>query len=370
MKLRALETPEAGRLLEPFVELGPKTKRGKNRARPIWKARPEHGEKPPPSVASSGKVLADGRINTLRRIVRRVPEVLVKVTGSNVDAGGARAHMNYLRRKDGVQLEDEMGRSVEPTAQAMNDLVEEWDLDALSDEWDEEAAKASGRKRPANVLHIVLSMPAKTEPETVIDAAREWAGEELENHRHLLVLHTDRDHPHVHVVVNNLGYDMRRLQRGKDDLARWRRTFARALRARGVEAEATPRKARGVVQKSEKRALRKARTAGGQARPLRVLQSLVRDAIEGPGDGPWLDKIRSNRRALKAILGAAWQELRLNGQEDEALAHAVGNFQETLPAAATRRQTIHDRLRRQAHERADAERNRATGAAHDLDPTR
>jgi hypothetical protein len=50
-----------------------------------------------------------------------------------------------------------------------------------------------------------------------------------------LLLHQNKQHPHVHVVVNNLGYGLKPLSRNRDDLMRWRESFARELRARGIE---------------------------------------------------------------------------------------------------------------------------------------
>jgi len=53
------------------------------------------------------------------------------------------------------------------------------------------------------------------------------------------------------LTVRTLGHDGRKLNPRKADLEQWRQTFAAVLRDRGVEAEATPRRARGVVRKAE-----------------------------------------------------------------------------------------------------------------------
>src|SRR3546814_1171134 len=65
----------------------------------------------------------------------------------------------------------------------------------------------------------------------------------------MLALHTDTDHPHVHLTVATEGADGTRFNPRKADLHHMRETFAHELRARGVAAEATPRRARGHVQK-------------------------------------------------------------------------------------------------------------------------
>jgi hypothetical protein len=97
-----------------------------------------------------------------------------------------------------------------------------------------------------------------------------------------LALHHNKQHPHVHVVVKNFGYDLKPLCRKSDDLMRWRDSFARELRAQGIEAEATPRKTRGVIQKPYNRKVRLAAQTSKEKhsdfRDDRVYQFKVRDA--------------------------------------------------------------------------------------------
>jgi hypothetical protein len=89
-------------------------------------------------------------------------------------------------------------------------------------------------------------MPAGTSPEKVLAASREFAREEFAlQHRYALVLHTDQDHPHVHLVVSAHKREGGRLNIRKADLRRFREQFARQLRRQGVEANATPVQVRG-----------------------------------------------------------------------------------------------------------------------------
>ena len=60
-----------------------------------------------------------------------------------------------------------------------------------------------------------------------------------------MVLHTDEPHPHVHVVVKAVSEEGVPLNIRKETLRGWRQEFARQLRARGVEANATDRRVRG-----------------------------------------------------------------------------------------------------------------------------
>lgn len=96
------------------------------------------------------------------------------------------------------------------------------------------------------------SMPPGTDRAAVTDAGRAFAREEFGDQRdYVFAAHDDEAHPHVHIVVLARGYDGRRLNPRKADLQRWRERFARELRDRGVEANATPRRTRGVTQQYE-----------------------------------------------------------------------------------------------------------------------
>ena len=54
-----------------------------------------------------------------------------------------------------------------------------------------------------------------------------------------MALHTDTDSPHVHLTINNLGFDGKRLHVRKGLPQLWREQFACELDRLGVAAEAT-----------------------------------------------------------------------------------------------------------------------------------
>lgn len=93
-------------------------------------------------------------------------------------------------------------------------------------------------------------MPPRMPPDKLEADVRTWARETLPEHDWLMARHDDTDHPHVHVTVRAVGRSGLRLAPGPFDLQQWRERFARELRRLGVEAEATPRQARGQVRKS------------------------------------------------------------------------------------------------------------------------
>jgi len=92
----------------------------------------------------------------------------------------------------------------------------------------------------------VLSMPAGTSPAKLLAATRAFAREQFAfKHRYALVLHTDQDHPHVHLAIKAMSEHGRRLNIRKSTLRDWRRQFAHQLRAQGIAANATERAVRG-----------------------------------------------------------------------------------------------------------------------------
>ncbi|HEY6354273.1 MAG TPA: conjugal transfer protein TraS [Burkholderiaceae bacterium] len=168
-------------------------------------------------------------------VVRRAPQVMVKVTGGGRGMAAIAAHLRYIS-KDG-QLEFEDGRGVTREGkEALHDLVEQWRHGgSFIDE-------TSPRREAFNIM---LSMPRGTDPMVVQRAAREFAQAELGDHRYVMVLHDHQANPHVHLSVRAESRYGKRLNPRKADLQRWRETFAEKLRDWGIDAEATRQATRG-----------------------------------------------------------------------------------------------------------------------------
>ncbi|MDB6043044.1 MAG: hypothetical protein JWM63_1595 [Gammaproteobacteria bacterium] len=74
-------------------------------------------------------------------------------------------------------------------------------------------------------------MPHPTPPDKVLAAARKFAREKFAlQHRYAMVLHTDQQHPHVHLVVKAESEQGERLHIDKAMLRTWRDDFARLMR--------------------------------------------------------------------------------------------------------------------------------------------
>lgn len=294
-----------------------------------------------PSVLRSGKGPVSDPAAQFMRVARRVPEVMVKITGRTRDAGHLKAHLTYISRNGEVSLEGPDGERWVGRAGVRD----------LSTDWLADVAMEPGRRRDSPVsLAIVLSMPAGTDAGRLHDAARAFASDVFgDRFAYVFALHDEGRHPHVHLTVRTHGRLGERLNPRKADLQVWRETFAAHLRAREVEAEATPRRARGVTLKSERPAIRRMRERFEAGRgPLPdVLASAVQDALStsAKGEAPWEGHLASRRDHLRRVLLAEAVKLdRAGGEEDRALADAVLQFVKTIPPVETRSTMIHRRL--------------------------
>ncbi|WP_292103625.1 hypothetical protein [Brevundimonas sp.] len=268
----------------------------------------------------------------LARIIRRAPEVMVKVTGKTRDAGHLNRHLEYISRNGTLTLEGPDGERLEGRSA----------VKALAADWAAEAAMAPGRRGDSPLSRsIVLSMPRGTDPMRLHDAARAFAAEAFgERFPYVFALHDEGGHPHVHLTVRALGWDGSRLNPRKADLEVWRRRFAQALRDRGVEAEASPRRARGMVRKAEQTPVRKMRErfAAGKGAAPRVMVSAWRQASTTPGrPAPWEAAIPERQTRIRRALAAEAVALsRSDRPEDRALAAALMDHLRRLPKVEMR----------------------------------
>jgi hypothetical protein len=207
-----------------------------NIARPLLDV-VSYGRRGPRGTAS----LSASQIADIDRTVRRVPEVMVKVLPKDTNnPRSAGRHLNYIGRYGQLELETDDGERVQGK-DAGRRLLEDWDLDLDQDRREMRLSALSGRA-PKLVHKIMLSMPPGTPAKGVLEAARNFASEEFgSKHRYALVLHTDEEHPHVHLVVKAVSEQGVRLNVRKAVLREWRREFARHLREQGIAANATER---------------------------------------------------------------------------------------------------------------------------------
>jgi hypothetical protein len=171
-------------------------------------------------------------------VVRRAPQVMVKVTGGGRCMTAITAHFRYISKNGRLDIEDERGETMRGR-ESLRELADDWRFGgSLIDDIAE-----LGQRRQA--FNIMLSMPRGTDPLIVQKAAREFAQAELADHKYVMVLHDHQANPHVHLSVRAESKHGKRLNPRKADLHRWRETFAEKLRSWGVDAEATRQATRG-----------------------------------------------------------------------------------------------------------------------------
>ena len=174
-------------------------------------------------------------------VVKRAPQVMVKVTGGGRGMLAIAAHFRYISKNGRLGMENEQGEVLQGRS-AVYELSDEWRYGGslIGDE---------GHRREA--FNIMLSMPRGTDPRIVQRAASEFAKTELANHKYVMVLHDHQANPHVHLSVRAESIYGKRLNPRKADLQRWRETFAEKLRGYGVEVEATRQATRFQTRNSE-----------------------------------------------------------------------------------------------------------------------
>jgi hypothetical protein len=273
--------------------------------------------KPQPKLngGSARQLAAAIRERIEATVVRRAPQVMVKVTGGGRGMRAIAAHFRYISKNGRLDIEDERGETMRGR-DTLRELADDWRLGGtLIDDIAE-----PGQRREA--FNIMLSMPRGIDPLSVQHAAREFAKIELADHKYVMVLHDHQANPHVHISVRAESKHGKRLNPRKADLHRWRETFAEKLRDRGVEAEATRQATRGRCRNYDPLWRLKAREAGR-------LRTSRADAKSG-----------AQARATLAQAAGAWlhigRALALSGDAaDRDLARVIMGFVQSMPSAPT-----------------------------------
>ena len=145
--------------------------------------------------------LSKAEVAHISRTARRVPEVVIKVSGGGRTLRGVQEHLDYIGREGKGQVETDDGRLLEEKG-FEKELVKDWDLDLQVHRRYPQRASAAGRRPPKLVHNLVFSMPRGTPSDKLLAAARRFAVEKFAlQHRYAMALHTDQGHPHVHMVL-------------------------------------------------------------------------------------------------------------------------------------------------------------------------
>jgi hypothetical protein len=309
-----------------------------------------------------------GRIEQIRRTVRRVPEVMVKVTGGGRKVGAVAAHLVYISHDGELELETDDGQRVPKEGQ--KELLWDWHLELSAGQY---RPPPRGTKKPfagIKLVHnIVLSMPAPTPPDKVLAAARTFARERFGlKYRYAMALHTHQEHPHAHIVVKAEGLHASRLHIDKAMLREWRQDFARMMRDQGIAANATPRAVRGRGKGAERDGRYRSKRRGSSQALREKVQSVARElAKSGTIRDPAHAKLADTRKAV--VTGWLGVAALLDRQGQTALAGEVRQFVKNLPPMLTDRERIASELIRHVKAQRLA-RTRGDDAVRERTPER
>lgn len=280
------------------------------------------------AFGGSTSASATGRaIRTMERTARRAPEVVVRITGRQHGGGHVLANFSYISRLG-------HGEEVQvPLYTSDGDVLRDGqDMRILAQDWQEWEVGGDDRRKGATSISMVLSMPATTDPEELKASALDFAREEFANRSWVAALHVDRDHPHVHLTIARRDHDGRRFHPNRDDLFRYRQRFAQKLRDRGIEANATPARARGIDPTHEPIAAKKMREKGqvpriDKSRAERAQTFRDRGAVDP------VRKVLADRHAtvLQTYAKSIVELSSSPSLSDQVTAQTLSKFIETMP---------------------------------------
>jgi hypothetical protein len=297
----------------------------------------------------NGGRLTTAQVEHIRRTVQRAPEVVVKVLSrASNDLGAAGKHLDYISRNGKLGLETDDGE--QRGGRIGMALLNDWDLDIDDVRRQSALASTRGRQPPKLVHKLMFSMPPGTPPDKVLAAVRNFAREEFWGlHRYAFVLHTDEEHPHVHLVLKAVSEQGVRLNIRKATLRHWRSEFARNLRLLGVSANATERAVRGEGRVNKIDGVYRADQRGTSTH-IRNREELTAAEI---GRG----KLRPEpgKQVLlqtRAVVERGWRALTeiLNSAGQTKLAADVGQFVEAMPRPRTEKEQIAIALLQRVHQ--------------------
>lgn len=321
---------------------------------------PARKRKQPKGGGGGNTSSGGGSSARMARIVRKTPEVMVKITGRTRGLQHLRQHLDYITRNGEVPANG-VGQSVVWGRDAVRELANTW--------WSQRdvvpAGLPAGSRRRDSVesVNFMLSMPKGTDRDKFGEAAAAFADETFGGKfEYLIADHRDTDHTHVHLTVRARGKDGQRLNPRKEDLAMWREWLAHELRARGVEAEATPRRARGVVQKPKNQAIKHL----DLRKASRVQRAKVIEAVRQVSEGvdkkelPWESATRVKQAEIRQAWGRLAEQFEKQGDDGQRFADEIRRFVAEMPPVTTEREqiraTVVEQLKERNQERDSHER--------------
>jgi type IV secretory pathway VirD2 relaxase len=260
---------------------------------------------------------------------------MVKVTGSARGFRSLKEHLAYITRNGKIAAERDGGERIEGAVN-VRELAEQWWADCGRDR------KVSAR----DTINLILSMPPGTDTAAVAAAASAFAQKTFGGAYDYLLAHHNHDtdpkrpeNPHAHLTIKTRGRTGQRLDPRKHDLQAWREAFAAQLRERGVNAEATPRRVRGVIRKGQRQAIRHLDARRASRVNQWKLQQAIKTVAEGkdmPDTVRWVKVAKERQRKVCRAWNTLAAAFEISGQTK--LAKEIKQFVNAMPSELTERE--------------------------------
>ena len=250
-------------------------------------------------------------LNNAKTLMLNSPQSFIKVISYGHDAKSVHNILDYISREGELTLHSSEGLEYNGKDD-INAIMDEWKEDFEYAEYQRE--RNNGKKHQARVaMHMVISMPKFATKDDMSVIAKEFAKAEFDDRfDYVYAIHTDREHPHAHFVVNSYGYNGKKLRVEKDDLAAWRGRVAEvSLEHTGILLDHSPCTARGATPQKPKLARQQAAKRNELLdRDKREIEQAKNDAKAGVvGKDPETQKLRKKHKTMIEKLSSFTEEL-------------------------------------------------------------
>lgn len=298
------------------------------------------------------------------KYARDTPEVVMKFDKTSVkSAHHLQESGRYISRNGKLECEDDEGQVLAGT-EAIDDRMRSWVED-------EELYQQTGAGRPSDKLarRFIVSTPPGTDPEALKKVVRDFVVAEFKSRgfEFIWTIHTDKAHPHAHVLIRNRSADGHRLHYSNQELRAMRERFCVIAEQYGIDLNATSRAVRGKTRRDKpiERVYQEQRGSQHLYEKFRI-EELVKALKEGRElDEPELmKKVRMTRTEILKNAAEYVEELRRTGKpEDLTLAASIEKKIREMPpvesAQEERLRKAKAKIARKKQQRTEAEKARA-----------
>ena len=269
----------------------------------------------------------------------------------------------YISRNGKLECEDDEGQVLAGT-EAIDERMKSWVED-------DELYQQTGAGRPSDKLarRFIVSTPPGTDPEALKKAVRDFVAAEFKSRgfEFIWTIHTDKAHPHAHVLIKNRSADGKRLHYSNRDLRAMRERFCVIAEQYGIDLNATSRAVRGKTRRDKpiERFYQEQRGSQHIYEKYRIEELVKVLKSGGELDEPELMKrCRMTRQEIRKNAAEYVEELRQTGKsEDLALAVAIEKKISEMPpvesAQEERLRKAKSKIARKKQQRTEAEKARA-----------